>query len=548
MHYYPRDVTTIPAPSYPRILPVGEAAFTVEFGDAVDATLNRRVHALDAAFTAAPPPGLTETVPTYRSLLVLFDPACVPAEDFRAALARAADAPPEPDALPEGRLVELPVSYGGADGPDLDTVAAHCGLTPAAVVARHAAPVYTVAMLGFAPGFAYLLGLPPELATPRLDTPRLRIAPGSVGIAAAQTGVYALPTPGGWRIIGRTAQTLFDPACAAPFALQAGDRVRFVPKTQDAGLKTQDASPFSIPNSSFQIPHSTLDVVEPGLLITVQDGGRRGWARYGVPPSGPVDAMAFRAANLLVGNPPDAAGLEITLAGPVLRARQASLVAVCGAEFELWAGRVPLPTWHAVYLRAGDCLRFGERRSGARAYLAIAGGIALPAFLGSQSTYLPGEFGGLAGRALRAGDVLPVGLPPGHPAAGAGRRWPDAQRPAYTLRPTVRVILGPQADAFTAAGLATFLSAEYVITPHSDRMGMRLQGPPVAHVGATGIVSDGVVPGSIQIPPDGQPIIMLADHQTTGGYPKIATVLAADLPLLAQALPGERVRFVLYTG
>lgn len=527
-------------PHYPRILPVGEAAFTVEFGDAVDAALNRRVHALDAALAASPPPGLLEAVPTYRSLLALFDPARISAGEFAAALAQAAKALPETEALPAGRLVELPVDYGGDAGPDLDAVAAHCDLTPAEVIARHAAPVYTVAMLGFAPGFAYLLGLPPELTTPRLDTPRLRVAPGSVGIAGGQTGAYALPTPGGWRIIGRTTRALFDPARAEPFALHAGDRVRFVPVSNGA----RDASLSPMPNPPCQIPHAALDVLEPGLLTTVQDSGRRGWARYGVPPSGPVDAAAFRAANALVGNPPDAAGLEITLTGPVLRARQTCLVAVCGAEFELRAGRVPVPTWHAVYLRAGDCLRFGERRGGARAYLAVAGGIALPAFLGSRATYLPGEFGGLAGRALRAGDVLPMGQPLDHPTENAGRRWPAAQRPAYATHPTARVILGPQADAFTAEGLATFFSAEYVITPHADRMGMRLQGPPVAHVGATGVVSDGVVMGSIQIPPDGQPLVMLADHQTTGGYPKLATVARADLPLLAQALPGARVRFV----
>jgi inhibitor of KinA len=215
-------------PDYPRILPVGEAAFTVEFGDAVDETLNRRVHALDAALRARPVPGLVETVPTYRSLLVMVDPQAGRAGAVRAALMDALNTLTTAD-LPEGRLVEIPVHYGGVWGPDLADVVAHCGMTEQAVIELHAQPVYTVAMLGFAPGFAYLLGLPEALATPRLATPRLRVPPGSVGIADAQTGVYALETPGGWRIIGRTALTLFDPAREAPFALQSGDRVRFVP-------------------------------------------------------------------------------------------------------------------------------------------------------------------------------------------------------------------------------------------------------------------------------------------------------------------------------
>ena len=210
--------------TYPRILPVGEAACTVEFGDRVDITLNARVHALAAALVHAPFPGLRETVPTYRSLLVCYDPQYI--VEVKPGLERAleslGEAPPG-----EGRLLEILVQYGGEAGPDLAGVAAHCSLTPAEDIRRHTTPTYQVAMLGFAPGFAYLLGLDPTLASPRLATPRTRIAPGSVGIAGTQTGVYTLPTPGGWQIIGRTPLTLFDPTNENPFALQAGDRVKF---------------------------------------------------------------------------------------------------------------------------------------------------------------------------------------------------------------------------------------------------------------------------------------------------------------------------------
>jgi antagonist of KipI len=286
-----------------------------------------------------------------------------------------------------------------------------------------------------------------------------------------------------------------------------------------------------------------LEIWEPGLLTTVQDGGRVGWARYGVPPSGPLDKAAFRAANRLVGNPPDAAGLEITLTGPTLRCSRPSLVAVCGAEFELWAGSIRVPTWHAVFLRAGQWLYFGERRQGARAYLAVDGGMDVPLFLDSRSTYLTGGFGGVEGRALRRGDRLPLGPGALQPSMRAGRAWPASERPPYTSAPTLRVVLGPQDDHFTQAGLETFLSTAYELTPESNRMGARLKGPPIQHRDTTGIVSDGVVIGSVQVPASGQPIVMLADHQTTGGYPKIATVIQADLPLLAQIVPGDYVRF-----
>jgi biotin-dependent carboxylase-like uncharacterized protein len=287
-----------------------------------------------------------------------------------------------------------------------------------------------------------------------------------------------------------------------------------------------------------------LDVFEGGFLTTVQDAGRFGWGRFGVPPAGPMDPFAFRAANLLVGNPPDAAGLEITLAGPVLRASCECLVAVCGAEFDVWVGSLPVPTWHAVFVRAGYEIRFGQRRSGARAYLAVSGGIALSDFLGSCATYLPGGLGGLEGRALRAGDQLFLGrYRESNLLIRAGKAWPRSTRLPYSPNPTLRVVMGPQDDYFTSGGLATFLESEFEVTQSSDRMGYRLSGPMIAHQSRADIVSDGVVTGSVQIPGDGQPIVMMADHQTTGGYPKIATVIRADLSLLAQCLLGDRVRF-----
>lgn len=223
-----------PDVTYPRVVPVGETAFTVEFGNAVTLSLNQQVHALDGSLVKRPIPGIEERVPTYRSLLVLYDPTVISAAAISKRLTARAQSiasrtmDEEGDQIKTGRLIEIPVQYGGDAGPDLLDVAAHCGISPEEVVRRHTAPFYQVAMLGFAPGFTYLLGLPPELATPRLDTPRLRVPPGSVGIAGAQTGIYALATPGGWRLIGRTNLKLFQPDREAPFTIKAGDCVRFV--------------------------------------------------------------------------------------------------------------------------------------------------------------------------------------------------------------------------------------------------------------------------------------------------------------------------------
>ncbi len=215
--------------TYPRVLAVGETAFTVEFGECVAVDLTHQVHALDTHLSNKPVPGILETVPTYRSLLVIFDPQHVEANALGQHLLQLARNATDPGREIAGHLVEIPVHYGGEAGPDLTSIADHCHLTPEEVIRNHAGVVYQVAMLGFAPGFTYLLGLPSQLATPRLPTPRVHVPPGSIGIAGNQTGIYALGSPGGWRIIGQTDARLFDPARENPFLISAGDRVRFVP-------------------------------------------------------------------------------------------------------------------------------------------------------------------------------------------------------------------------------------------------------------------------------------------------------------------------------
>jgi len=287
-----------------------------------------------------------------------------------------------------------------------------------------------------------------------------------------------------------------------------------------------------------------LEVLEPGLLTTVQDLGRYGYERYGVPVSGAMDQFALRAANLLVGNPPHAAALEITLAGPTLRATDKCLIAVTGADLSLRVNDWEMPPWMAIFVRQGWTITFGDRKSGCRAYLAVAGGIDVMPIMGSRSTYLSGGFGGVEGRALRQGDVIPVGVVPFHLPERAGRSFPSNLVPDYSDAPEIHVVLGPQDDYFTDEGMATFLSGEYQVGPTSDRMGYRLQGPEIAHKGRADIISDGIPLGAVQVPANRQPIVMMADRQTTGGYPKIATVISADIPLLAQCLPGQStVRF-----
>jgi biotin-dependent carboxylase-like uncharacterized protein len=286
----------------------------------------------------------------------------------------------------------------------------------------------------------------------------------------------------------------------------------------------------------------TLDVLDGGFLTTVQDLGRYGYQRFGVPTSGALDRWSLRAANRLVGNADGAAGLELTLAGPRLAFLVPATIALTGADLGARLDGLPVPRWESVTVRAGAALTFTGPQEGVRAYLAVAGGLDVPVVLGSRSTYVRSKLGGYQGRPLKAGDILCAGAE--HPVLQGGRRVlpPDA-RPTYGGDHRVRVILGPQDDRFTEAGIRVFLSSRYTVTAHSDRMGSRLTGPVIEHTRGPDLVSDGTPAGAVQVAGDGVPIVLLADRGTAGGYTKIATVISADLPEFAQAAPGDTVRF-----
>ncbi len=285
-------------------------------------------------------------------------------------------------------------------------------------------------------------------------------------------------------------------------------------------------------------------VRKPGLLTTVQDRGRWGYQAMGVPVAGPMDLYSHRLANVLVGNGDDAATLEVTLTGPDIEFVDDRDVAVAGAEFE----GVPVGIFH---VRAGERLTFGPRVRGARAYVAIQGGVATSKVLGSRATHLPSAMGGIDGRAVRAGDELPLGPPDqragGPPEAGHHRRSDFLGNDVPEGRATVRILPGPQLDRFTSRALETLQSAPYRIGTDSNRMGYRLSGPRLEHARGADIISDATPPGVLQVPASGQPILLMADRQTTGGYAKIATVISADLSLAGQLAPGDEIRFALTT-
>ena len=279
----------------------------------------------------------------------------------------------------------------------------------------------------------------------------------------------------------------------------------------------------------------------PGLFSTIQDEGRFGLQAYGMPTAGAMDRYAYGAANLLAGNPPGAAVIEMTLNGGEFTFIEGCFAAITGADMQARLNDEPVANWSCFYVPAGSKLRFSGALSGCRGYLAVHGGIDVPVVLGSRSTYTRAHIGGLNGRPLVAGDILPAG--------SSGKTipreivLPSCFIPEYSQDISLRVMLGPQEDMFSSNGLSTLFSAVYNISSEADRMGYRLEGPSIEHVEGADIVSDALCPGAIQVPGHGKPIIMMADRATTGGYAKIGAVIGADLALLAQAKPGDRVRF-----
>lgn len=287
----------------------------------------------------------------------------------------------------------------------------------------------------------------------------------------------------------------------------------------------------------------SLAVLHPGFQTTIQDLGRHGYLSAGIPPSGPMDRDAFVIANRLVGNDDNAAALECAFLGPKLECRTDAWIAVTGAEVDLRInGKLQAP-WTALRIRSGDLIQIGPARNGCWTYLAVGGGINMPAVLGSRSTYARGGLGGMEGRALKAGDLLPVKTILPKQDALEGRQILSQYRPSFPAEVEVRVILGPQDDYFTPDGLSTFLSGAYEVTYKIDRMGYRLDGPSITHRAGPDIISDGMPAGGIQVPGNGQPMILLVDRQSTGGYAKIATVISVDIGLVAQTQPGRRIHF-----
>lgn len=286
---------------------------------------------------------------------------------------------------------------------------------------------------------------------------------------------------------------------------------------------------------------SMIKIIKPGLYTTVQDRGRMGFQRFGIPVAGAMDDFSFRVANILVGNDENTAALETTFMGPNIQIDFDGFIAITGANMEPKINGSNVKMWRSIKVDKGDNLTFSGASEGLRSYISFGGGLGVSEILNSKSTYVRGSLGGFKGRKLMEGDEIPIDS--SNSKAEPGKYISPGYIPRYAKENIVRVILGPQDDHFSTEVIETFLDSPYKITAEADRMGYRLEGATLSHIKGPDIISDGIVFGSVQVPGHGSPIVMMADRQTTGGYTKIATVISADLPLLAQMGPGDTIHF-----
>ncbi|MBN0041126.1 5-oxoprolinase/urea amidolyase family protein [Cellulosimicrobium cellulans] len=544
----------------------GETALLVDLPDLA------AVRSLHRALASEAPAGVVDVVPAARTVLVR---CATPADvaDARAwvegALLHASsdDGPP-----PAGAVVEISVHY---DGADLEDVARWAGVSVEEVVTRHSGREYEAAFGGFAPGFTYLVGVDPVIAAPRLDTPRTRVPAGSVALAGELTAVYPGESPGGWRLLGRTDARMFDVDRDPPALVAPGARVRFVPSRADAsaladvrrgdgrgtaargttaakdvaGREPGEGRPVGREPGEGSVGRragagsgttGAVEVLATGPLVLVEDEGRPGLAAIGVGPSGAADRTSHALANRLVGNLPSAATLEVALGGLALRFRGRAVVALAGAAVPATVDGVPVGMNASVPVPAGGVLRLGLAARGLRTYVAVRGGVTPDAVLGSRSR---DTLAGIGPAPLRPGDELTVGAPVAGrwplPGVAPVRHVPGELRPGERAVAVLEVLPGPRADWFLP-GAWQALRALRTVSADSDRVAIRLDGQAVPRR-AGELPSEGLVRGAVQIPPDGRPVVFLADRPVTGGYPVIGVLRDDDVDRAAQLRPGDHV-------
>ncbi|MFY7838842.1 MAG: 5-oxoprolinase subunit PxpB [Lacibacter sp.] len=546
------------------IVPVNEYSILLSFGNSIDVHIHWQLMHARQSIEQNPFPGFVETVPAYNTLAVYYNP--VEVEQTAASIAASVEEAvrniiantESPTVSNTMQLIEIPVCYDEEFAPDLIETADNLQLSKEELIQLHCSKPYHVYMLGFTPGFPYMGKVDEHLVTKRKQQPRLAVAPGSVAIAGEQTGIYPFATPGGWNIIGRTPLQLFDAKRTNTFLLKAGDEVRFKSITKDA---FESYLPSDVPvgrESKNNITHLTktsdankpiIQVEQCGFLTTLQDTGRNGYLQFGVSKGGAMDNYATQLANVLVGNHLHEAVMEITQSPHRFLFTADTVIAFAGGGLQPETEQQLLPLHQPLFIAAGTVVHCKQQLPGFRLYIAVAGGFAADEFLQSSSTDLLIKAGGFDGRPLKKADILlqknkysKLQQQMLH-VLKDGASIEILQTKQSSTDKVIRVIEGVEWNYLTDASATNFTQQAFTVTQQSNRMGYRLKTETLQTNQSCDIVSSPVTQGTVQLTSSGEIIVLMADAQTVGGYPRIAQVCAADLSLLAQKKPGDTIQF-----
>ncbi|RXK62181.1 5-oxoprolinase subunit PxpB [Lacibacter luteus] len=543
---------------------VNEYSILLSFGNSIDVLIHRKLMHAKQCIEQHPFPGFIETVPAYNTLAVYYNPveivktaatiAASVEQTVKAVIADAANTA----AATTTRQIEIPVCYDEAFAPDLKETASTLQLSTQELIQIHCSKTYHVYMLGFTPGFPYMGKVDERIFTKRKQQPRLAVKPGSVAIAGEQTGIYPFATPGGWNIIGRTPLQLFDANRTNPFLLKAGDEITFKAITKDAFenyfpsdiLVGRDSiNSITHPSKTFDDKNQIIQIEQCGFLTTLQDTGRTGYLQYGVSKGGVMDKDAAQLANVLIGNDEDETVLELTQSPHRFLFTADAVIAFTGGGLQPETEQQLLPLHQPLFIAAGTVVICKQQLPGFRLYMAVAGGFAADAFLQSHSTDLLTKAGGYNGRPLKKADALYQKNKLSKlqqqllQVLKAGAFFTLFQQAASYTSNAIGVLQGAEWNYLTEESATNFTQQSFAVTQQSNRMGYRLKANTLHTKQTCEIISSPVTQGTVQLTASGEIIVLMADAQTVGGYPRIAQVCAADLSLLAQKKPGDTIQF-----
>ena len=537
---------------------IGDHSVLIDFSKSKDAL--KEIHELSKLLFANKPLWAAEIVPGLDSLVIQLQYGQDNPYEIRQTafadlekIAKQLEKQKKSKTYPN-KIHRIQVCYQPDVALDLLTIAKASKLSPEQVVTLHKSSLYTVDILGFMPGFAYFSGLNPKLRLPRLASPRPAVPKGSVAIAELQTAIYPRTTPGGWNIIGRSPNVLFDIEHNPPGLFMAGDQMQIEEISLDEfqRLDKQFHPPEII--RALDKDKASIELLQSGTFTSIQDNPRSGLSHWAVGPGGACDLSSLHLANALVGNPLDAAAIEMTSSGPSLLFHETTCIAWVGAECDGIIDGQRIPGNRPIWLKKGTTLKFSSLNPGFRTVLAIGGGLKVPNILGRAGSHISADIGP---KRLEKGDLLQLKDPKAplrspflknllrEDALPCFPKW-HIRSPFVPINAITRVhcLAGPHLSFLTVKERESFWSTTWKVSKQSNRMGVRLEGDFKLKKDLPNIPSQAITFGTVQFPPSQEPIIMLAEHQTTGGYPRLAEVIHADLTKLAQVKPGNAIQLI----